>query len=70
MDENADEIFVHNIAIRLSRVMNQINPNDLLARRVISMATSNDTAGFIQGKKLSGLNILIGSLYRADTSSF
>ncbi|PVF97099.1 putative PRP16-RNA-dependent ATPase [Serendipita vermifera] len=54
MDENGDEKFVHSIAIKLSRVMNQINPNDLLARRVISMATSNDTAGFIQAASTFG----------------
>jgi len=49
MDEAANEEYVHNVAIKLSRAMNLPVANDLLARRVIEMATSNSTAGFIQG---------------------
>ena len=41
--------FVHHIAVKLSREMNAINPNDLLARRVIDIASSNSLAGFITG---------------------
>jgi pre-mRNA-splicing factor ATP-dependent RNA helicase DHX38/PRP16 len=40
--------FVHHIAIKLSREMNIINTNDLLARRVIDMA-SGTLASFKTG---------------------
>lgn len=43
--------FVHHIAVKLSREMNAINPNDLLARRVIDIASSNSLAGFIIGAR-------------------
>jgi pre-mRNA-splicing factor ATP-dependent RNA helicase DHX38/PRP16 len=49
MEDPGNEEFVHQIAVRLSRMTNLTNPNDLLARRVIGMATANDTKGFIQG---------------------
>lgn len=49
MEDDGNEEYVHSVAIKLSRVMNQPTPNDLLARRVIAMATSNSNAGFIQG---------------------
>jgi len=41
--------FNHHIAIKLSRVMNTMNPNDLLAQTVIEFAKTNTTAGFIKG---------------------
>lgn len=47
------EEFVHHIAIKLSRELNTINPNDLLARRVIDIATSNTLPGFISGAPFS-----------------
>ncbi|KAI0320136.1 putative PRP16-RNA-dependent ATPase [Amylostereum chailletii] len=40
--------FNHQLAIKLSRALNIINPNDLLATRVIDIAKSNDEAGFIK----------------------
>lgn len=46
---NAHSAFVHEIAIKLSRSLNTINPNDLLARRVIDIANSNSVDGFTQG---------------------
>lgn len=51
MEDDKDKEFVHSIAIKLSRVMNNPIPNDLLAQNVIAMAKSksNDTAGFIKG---------------------
>jgi hypothetical protein len=50
MEDDKDKEFVHSIAIKLSRVMNNPVPNDLLAQNVIAMAKSNDTAaGFIKG---------------------
>jgi pre-mRNA-splicing factor ATP-dependent RNA helicase DHX38/PRP16 len=44
-----EEEFVHNVAVRLSRVLNLINPNDLLATRVIDIANANDQDGFSSG---------------------
>lgn len=35
--------FVHQIAVEMSRLLNTINPNDLLARRVIDIAKYNRT---------------------------
>ena len=43
------DAFVHELAIKLSRALNTINPNDLLARRVIDIAKNNAREGFIQG---------------------
>lgn len=39
-----DNDFVHQIAIEMSRVMNSINPNDLLAKRIIEIARGNRSA--------------------------
>lgn len=47
------ESFIHEIAIKLSRQLNIINPNDLLARRVIDIAKNNGSDGFIKGGLLS-----------------
>ena len=47
---NGEDEFVHHIAIQLSRAMNLINPNDLLARRVIDIAKNNTPSKFLQGK--------------------
>jgi pre-mRNA-splicing factor ATP-dependent RNA helicase DHX38/PRP16 len=44
-----DDAFVHEIAIKLSRVLNIINPNDLLASRVIDIAKNSSQDGFING---------------------
>lgn len=41
--------FVHEVAIKLSRQLNIINPNDLLARRVIDIAKNNTPDGFVKG---------------------
>jgi pre-mRNA-splicing factor ATP-dependent RNA helicase DHX38/PRP16 len=41
---NGDDDFVHQIAIEMSRVMNSINPNDLLAKRIIDIARGNRSA--------------------------
>ena len=43
------DAFMHEVAIKLSRQLNTINPNDLLARRVIDIAKNNTEEGFIQG---------------------
>ncbi|KAH9487185.1 Pre-mRNA-splicing factor ATP-dependent RNA helicase PRP16 [Psilocybe cubensis] len=51
---NAHEEFNHNIAIKLSRALNTLNPNDLLAQRVIDIAKTNSTAGFITAAKTFG----------------
>ncbi|EIW71616.1 hypothetical protein TREMEDRAFT_67867 [Tremella mesenterica DSM 1558] len=41
--EQEEQDFVHHIAIELSRLLNSINPNDLLAKRVIDIAKYNRT---------------------------
>ncbi|KAL5490090.1 DHX38 [Sanghuangporus weigelae] len=43
--------FVHELAIKISRALNIINPNDLLARRVIDIAKNNPPEAFIQAAK-------------------
>lgn len=48
-DEHEDE-FTHQLAIKLSRALNIVNPNDLLARRVQDIAKSNPLDQFVQGK--------------------
>ncbi|KAH8108469.1 P-loop containing nucleoside triphosphate hydrolase protein [Phellopilus nigrolimitatus] len=45
------DAFVHELAIKLSRQLNIINPNDLLAKRVIDIALNNTAEGFIQAAK-------------------
>ena len=47
-----EDAFVHDVAIKLSRALNLINPNDLLARRVIDIAKTNSEPSFITGKLL------------------
>ena len=47
-----EDAFVHDIAIKLSRALNLINPNDQLARRVIDIAKTNSEPGFITGELL------------------
>lgn len=47
--EQAHDAFVHELAIKLSRALNIINPNDLLARRVIDIAKTNSVDSFVQG---------------------
>ncbi|KAL1940616.1 hypothetical protein VTO73DRAFT_8051 [Trametes versicolor] len=51
--EGVDE-FVHQIAISLSRALNLINPNDLLAQRVQDIAKTNTVDGFIAAAKSFG----------------
>ena len=52
--DDVDE-FTHNVAIKISRVMNSLNPNDLLARRVIDIAKTNSVDGFIKAAAGFGL---------------
>lgn len=44
-----EDVFTHNLAIKLSRALNIVNPNDLLARRVQDIAKTNSVDGFISG---------------------
>ena len=46
---NNDDEFIHQIAIKLSRDLNLVNPNDLLAQRVRDIAKTNTVDGFIAG---------------------
>ncbi|KAF9646831.1 hypothetical protein BDM02DRAFT_3099226 [Thelephora ganbajun] len=52
-DGREDE-FTHQLAIKLSRALNIVNPNDLLARRVQDIAKSNSADQFMQAAKSFG----------------
>ncbi len=56
-EEGADD-FVHQLAIKLSRVLNLVNPNDLLARTVIDIAKNDSLEDFTKGALASFLNRL------------
>lgn len=55
----ADDPFVHNIAIKLSRALNLINPNDLLAKRVIDIAKTNSEPAFLKGARLECVEYVV-----------
>ncbi|KAF7306353.1 hypothetical protein MIND_00426500 [Mycena indigotica] len=46
--------FNHQVAIKLSRALNTLNPNDLLAQRVADIAKSNSVADFITAARSFG----------------
>ncbi|KAF8624805.1 hypothetical protein AX15_005694 [Amanita polypyramis BW_CC] len=48
------EGFVHQLAIKLSRVLNIVNPNDLLAQRVIEIANINSLEDFSKAARAFG----------------
>lgn len=49
--ESENDDFVHQIAIELSRALNLINPNDLLAKNIIQVAKDHKSVEtFIKGK--------------------
>jgi pre-mRNA-splicing factor ATP-dependent RNA helicase DHX38/PRP16 len=56
--DGVDE-FTHHVAIKLSRTMNSLNPNDLLARRVIDIAKNNSADGFVKAAEGFGLTQVI-----------
>ena len=47
---NDNDDFKHQVAIKLSRALNTINPNDLLAERVIDIAKSSTAEAFMNGE--------------------
>ncbi|KAI0696487.1 P-loop containing nucleoside triphosphate hydrolase protein [Cerioporus squamosus] len=51
---NGEDEFTHHIAIQLSRALNLVNPNDLLARRVQDIAKTNTVEGFIAASRTFG----------------
>ncbi|KAK0208098.1 P-loop containing nucleoside triphosphate hydrolase protein [Desarmillaria ectypa] len=51
---DAHEEFNHQIAIKLSRALNILNPNDLLAQRVTDIAKTNTLEGFIKAASTFG----------------
>ncbi|KAI0770981.1 P-loop containing nucleoside triphosphate hydrolase protein [Trametes elegans] len=51
---NGTDDFTHQIAIQLSRALNLVNPNDLLAQRVQDIAKTNTVDGFIAAAKSFG----------------
>lgn len=50
MDTGTEDAFIHQLAIKLSRELNLVNPNDLLARRVQDIAKTNPLQSFVSGK--------------------
>ncbi|KAH9836800.1 P-loop containing nucleoside triphosphate hydrolase protein [Rhodofomes roseus] len=54
MASPTDDGFTHQLAIKLSRALNLVNPNDLLARRVQDIAKTNTLEGFITAAKSFG----------------
>ena len=62
---NAHDEFNHQVAIKLSRALNTLNPNDLLAQRVIDIAKTSSVAGFILGILISFLTILKLKMFAA-----
>jgi pre-mRNA-splicing factor ATP-dependent RNA helicase DHX38/PRP16 len=48
---SGEDKFTHDLAIKLSRALNLVNPNDLLARRVQDIAKTSSVDGFISGTK-------------------
>lgn len=46
--------FIHQIAIKLSRAINTVNPNDLLARNVVEIAKTQSMDGFMSAAKAFG----------------
>jgi len=45
----ANDDFIHQLAIKLSRALNIVNPNDLLAQRVTDIAKTNSLDDFTNG---------------------
>ncbi|KAJ7451099.1 hypothetical protein FB451DRAFT_1051752 [Mycena latifolia] len=46
--------FNHQVAIKLSRALNTLNPNDLLAQRVTDIAKTNSVDGFVKAARAFG----------------
>jgi hypothetical protein len=46
---HANDEFIHQLAIKLSRALNIVNPNDLLAQRVVDIAKTNSLDDFTKG---------------------
>lgn len=55
---NVHDEFNHQVAIKLSRALNTLNPNDLLAQRVIDIAKTSSVTNFISGIIIPFLLIL------------
>ncbi|OSX68114.1 hypothetical protein POSPLADRAFT_1128409 [Postia placenta MAD-698-R-SB12] len=54
MSTAGEDEFTHHLAIKLSRALNIVNPNDLLARRVQDIAKTNTLEGFTNAAKSFG----------------
>ncbi|KAF8224025.1 hypothetical protein L208DRAFT_1313634 [Tricholoma matsutake] len=51
---HADDGFIHQLAIKLSRALNTVNPNDLLAQRVTDIAKTNSLDDFTKAARAFG----------------
>ena len=52
--DSASDEFIHQLAIKLSRALNIIVPNDLLAQRVSDIAKTNSLDDFTKGVAYAG----------------
>ncbi|KAK8849593.1 hypothetical protein IAR55_004928 [Kwoniella newhampshirensis] len=53
--DDEEQAFIHQIAIELSRLMNQVNPNDILGKRVVEIAKGNRSGeAFLKACSLFG----------------
>ena len=64
----ATDDFNHQLAIKLSRALNIVNPNDLLAQRVTDIAKNNSLDGFIKGTFSSGVSTSLAHRLKAASS--
>lgn len=62
--------FIHTVAIKLSRAENTINPNDLLAKRVIEIAKANARDAFVKGQSTHALSVLASHTPCSAAGSF
>ncbi|KAL0945671.1 hypothetical protein HGRIS_014822 [Hohenbuehelia grisea] len=53
-DDATSNDYIHHLAIKLSREINLVNPNDLLAQRVTDIAKTNDLDSFVKAARAFG----------------
>jgi len=61
---NTQDSFKHQLAIKLSRELNSLNPNDLLAQTMLDMANRDSLDDFIKG-----MSFIQYALYRGQCRS-
>jgi hypothetical protein len=67
---DASDDYKHQLAIKLSRAINLVNPNDLFAERVINIAKQSSLQEFIEGMYIapdSTVSMMSDRLYRCKS---